>query len=164
MSGVGTVTQSSLHVGGVIACTDSPGVVDSEGGGNAVELNVAGFVGPVHCSELVIRHLLSDGTCLCGGGDDVEGDINDDGASSGSADSVTSHLCAAVCLEDTLVHLAHSLVEVLTGVTEVNAAVKVLVDSVVVGIGAGQCQEAGEADEDAGQMHVVCFDGRENER
>jgi hypothetical protein len=79
VSAVRAIAESVLHGGGIGGGTNSPGIVDGEGGGDAVELDVAACVGSVESDELVISHLLSDGAGLCGGGDDVESDIDNDG-------------------------------------------------------------------------------------
>ena len=154
-SAVCATAEGVLHGGGISGLTDGPGVVDSEGGGNAVELDIAGCVGLVHHSELVVGHCLSDGAGLCGGSDDVHGKVDDDGVLCVGAYSETGDLGAAVCLEDTLVHQAHGVVEVLTGTADVNTAVKVLVNSAICGFGAGRDQEAGETKQDTGKVHVV---------
>lgn len=154
-SAVCAIAEGVLHGGGIGGLTNSPGVVDSEGGSDAVELHIAGCVGLVHGGELIVSHLLGNGASLCGGGDDVHGKVDDDGVLCVGAHSKTGDLCAAVCLEDALVHQAHSLVEVLAGAADVNTAVKVLVNSAICGFGAGRDQKAGETEQDAGDVHVV---------
>jgi hypothetical protein len=64
---------------------------------------------------------------------------------------------AAVCLEDTLVHQAHSVVEVRTGMADVNTTVEMLVDSEVGRFGCGRDQKACETNQDAGKMHDCLF-------
>lgn len=154
-SAVCAIAEGVLHSSGIGSLSDSPGVVDGEGGGNAVELHEAGCVSLVHDGELIVSHLLSDGAGLCAGGDDVHGEVDDDGVLCVSADSEAGDLCATVGLEDALVHQAHSLVEVLAGAADVNTAVKVLVNSAICGFGTSRDQEAGETDQDAGKVHVV---------
>jgi hypothetical protein len=156
MGGVGAIAQSVLHSSDISVCTNSPGVVDSEGGDNAIELDVAGCVCLVQDGELVIGHPLSNGTGLCRGGDDVESDINKDRLF-GLANRNSGHLGTTVCLEDALVHQTHSLVEVLTGMTDVNTTVEVSVNSTIDGFGAGRNQKTGEANQDAGKVHGCLF-------
>jgi hypothetical protein len=64
---------------------------------------------------------------------------------------------AAVCLEDALVHQTHSVVEVRTGIADVNTAVEMLVDSEVGRFGTGRDQKACETKQDAGKMHGYLF-------
>jgi hypothetical protein len=64
---------------------------------------------------------------------------------------------AAVCLEDALVHQTHSVFEVRTGMTDVNTAVEMLVDSEVGRFGADRDQKACETNQDAGKMHDCLF-------
>jgi hypothetical protein len=55
------------------------------------------------------------------------------------------------------VHQTQSLIEVLAGAADVNSTVKVFVNRVVCGVGAGRDQEAGETEQNAGKVHVVLF-------
>jgi hypothetical protein len=64
---------------------------------------------------------------------------------------------AAVCLENALMHQTHSVVEVRTGMADVNTTVKMLVDSEVGTFGTGRDQQACETDQDAGKMHDCLF-------